>query len=134
MTKLKPNTACFLAFTGIFAVLAGFVFWGAWSVDYAPVMPDHPILWPPDAKVRLGRWLEEFFRTGRCEPLEIFTLAGSPYWWQEFKYAVCLYLSGLGMAYFRRGKGLLQNQERLIPRLAKLAEHSPLSAKLCYYI
>lgn len=106
MTKLKPNTACFLAFTGIFAVLAGFVFWGAWSVDYAPVMPDHPILWPPDAKVRLGRWLEEFFRTGRCEPLEIFNLAGSPYWWQEFKYAVCLYLSGLGMAYFLRGKGL----------------------------
>ena len=106
MIRLKPKTAYFLAFTGIFAVLAGFVFWGCWSCNYAPVMPDHPIVWPPDYGVRLGRWLEEFLRTGRFEPLELFNLVGSPYWWQEFKYAFCLYLSGLGMAYFLRGRGL----------------------------
>ena len=106
MTKLKPSTAYFLAFTGIFAVLAGFVFWGTWGTDHAPVMPDHNILWPPDYAVRLKVWWADFARTGRFIPTDLFELLGSPYWWQEFKYAFCLYLSGLGMAYWLKGRGL----------------------------
>ncbi len=104
--KLKPEAAWFLAFTAVFAVLAGFVFWGTWSVDFAPIMPDHPITWPGEWRVRALRWWGEFLKHGRFEPLDFFVLVGSPYVWQEFKYAFCLYLSGLGAAMFLKGRGL----------------------------
>ena len=103
---LSPKRTHFIAFTAIFAALAMFVFWGTWSTDFAPIMPDHPITWPEHYLIRLGRWFGNFCHDGKFEPLEFFALVGSPYWWQEFKYAFCLYLSGLGLAYFLLGRGL----------------------------
>ena len=38
--KVKEQHLWFLGFTAVFAALAGFVFWGTWSLDVAPVMPD----------------------------------------------------------------------------------------------
>ena len=51
--RLKPKYAWFLAFTAVFAALAGFVFWGTWSLDTVPVMPDvNPPLQPPGSERR----------------------------------------------------------------------------------
>ena len=44
--KVKEQHLWFLGFTAVFAALAGFVFWGTWSLDVAPVMPDDMIVHP----------------------------------------------------------------------------------------
>ena len=92
----------FAVFTAVFAVLAAFVFWGTWSTNFAPVMPDSAIVYPP-------HWLWDcwcaFLETGRISPPDLFKL-GSPYFWQELQYAISLYAAGLALAYFLRGRGL----------------------------
>ncbi len=106
--RLAPKHAYFAAFTAVFAVLAAFVFWGTWSLDVAPVMPDdnlvHPLSWAEnwDAVVR------KFLSSGKFIPSDVLWdgLFVSPYFCQELKYAVALYCAGLGLAYFLRGRGL----------------------------
>ena len=44
---MKSKHCWFLGFTAVFAALAGFVFWGTWSMDFAPVMPDCPFVYGP---------------------------------------------------------------------------------------
>jgi hypothetical protein len=100
--RVRPAVAWFLVSTAVYAVLAGFVMWGAWSTDVAPVMPDCPVLhprsWFPDF---WARWVDD----GRFTPLDATVFLGSPYFWQELKYVLGAWLSGLGLAYFLRGRG-----------------------------
>jgi hypothetical protein len=87
----------------LFAALAGFVFWGTWSPDVTPVMPDAEMSYPAD---RVYRCLRYAFESGRFQPFDIFNLLVDPYRLQELRYVVSLYLAALGMVYFCRGRSL----------------------------
>ena len=100
---MKPGRSWFLGFTAVFAVLVGFVFWGTWSTDFAPVMPDSPIIYSP---WHLANWCREWMVNGRSIPSDLHRFIGSPYFWQELNYAIPMYVSGLALAYFLRGRGL----------------------------
>ena len=99
----KTKYLYFPAFTALFAVLAGLVFWGTWSPNITPVMPDAEIAYPAD---RVFRCLRYALESGRFHPYDIFNFLVDPYWWQELRYAVSLYLAALGMVYFCRGRSL----------------------------
>ena len=101
--KLNEKWGWFLGFTAVFAALAGFVFWGTWSLDFAPVMPDSPIIYSPE---HLANWCRGWWESGRFMPNDIHRFLGSPYFWQELNYAIPMYVSGLALAYFLRGRGL----------------------------
>ncbi len=101
--RLKAKTQAFLAFTAVFAVLAGFVFWGTWSLAIAPVMPDHPVSYPLNY---VDVWLHGWLTTGKFVPGDVIVFLGSPYFWLELKYVLSLYCAALGMVYFLRGRGL----------------------------
>ena len=101
--QIKPKQGWFLAFTAVFAVLAGFVFWGTWSTDMAPVMPDCPTSYPVHwFRSFLVGWLTD----GKFAPAEAINWIGHPVIWTEFQYAFAAYMSALGMVYFLRGRGL----------------------------
>ena len=103
MTLKKPKVIWFAAFTAVFAVCAAFVFWGTWSTDMAPVMPDCPTSYP----VHWFRaWLVGWLENGKFAPAEAINWIGSPYIWTEFQYAFAAYMAALGLAYFLRGRGL----------------------------
>ena len=101
--RMNQRLLAFLAFTAAFAVLAGFVFWGTWSLDFVPVMPDcastHSDHWIAD-------WIRGFCVSGKFVPDDLKVFLGSPYFWQELQYAFAAYCAALGMAYFCRGRGL----------------------------
>ena len=101
--KLLAKHVWFLAFTAVFAALAGFVFWGTWSPDVAPVMPDcattHSANWISD-------WIRGFCENGKFVPDDLKVFLCSPYYLQEFQYAFAAYCAALGLAYFLRGRGL----------------------------
>ena len=101
--RLKEKHGWFLAFTAVFAVLAGFVFWGAWSLDKAPMMPDCPVTYPANF---IARWCDGWLQDGKFSPFDLRRFLGTPYFWQELQYALAAYFSGLGLAYFLRGRGL----------------------------
>lgn len=98
----------FAAFTAVFAVLAAFVFWGTWSLDVAPVMPDDTIVHPMAYADYWAKSVRKFLTSGKFIPSDILWdgLLFSPYFCQELKYAFSLYCAGLGLAYFLRGRGL----------------------------
>ena len=98
---ISQNQFWFCGFTAVCAILSGFVFWGTWSMDFAPVMPDCPIVHSSDYFIN---WCREWVRTGKCVPNDIGRLA--PYFFQELNYAIPMYISGLAVAYFLRGRGL----------------------------
>lgn len=100
---IKPKLGWFLAFTAVFAVLAGFVFWGTWSLDMVPVMPDCATQFPTD---NLENWIRGWRAEGRFVPGDLVEFIGSPYFWVELKYVLATYCAALGMAYFLRGRGL----------------------------
>lgn len=104
--RMRPKYAWFAAFTAVFAVLAAFVFWGAWSLSAAPVMPDCPVTHPLDFAAWLARWARRWLETGKFVPGDLAGLLGSPYFWQELQYALAAYFAALGLAYFLRGRGL----------------------------
>ncbi len=105
--KDKTSVVWFLSFTGVFAVLAAFVFWGTWSPDVAPVMPDNPVCHPLSRWTQIRQLLDGLFAGGTSTPLEaICGYLVSPYWLQEFKYVLAVYCAALGLAYFLRGRGL----------------------------
>ena len=47
----------FAGFTAVFAALAAYVFWGTWSLDVVPVMPDATTTYPADQVARSFRGL-----------------------------------------------------------------------------
>lgn len=104
----KPKWGWFLSFTAAFAVLAGYVFWGTWSLDVSPIMPDDTL----DHSMNYGdHWanvVNAFWTKGRFIPSDLVWrgLLVSPYFCQELKYASSLFLAGLGVAYYCRGRGL----------------------------
>ena len=100
---MKEKHYWFLGFTAVFAALAGFVFWGTWSTDFAPVMPDCPIVYGPGYAMGTLRGM---FASGKFVPADVCKFLGSPYFWQELQYALALYCAALGMAYYCRGRGL----------------------------
>ena len=100
---MKAKQYWFLGFTAVFAVLAGFVFWGTWSTDFAPVMPDCPFMYGPGYAAGAFRIM---FESGRFNPVEFYRFLGSPYFWQELQYVLGLYGAALGVAYYCRGRGL----------------------------
>ena len=93
----------FAGFTAVFAALAAYVFWGTWSLDVVPVMPDATTTYPADQVARSFRGLLE---SGRFIPFDLVNFLGSPYFWQELKFVLALYLASLGVAYYCRGRGL----------------------------
>ena len=101
--RISPKYGWFLAFTAVFAVLAGFVFWGTWSPDFAPVMPDSPIVYSP-------YWFDDWWRSwaanGKFVPTDVRVFLGSPYFWQEINYVIGPYFAALALVYFLRGRGL----------------------------
>jgi len=101
--RFKPSACAFIAFAAFFAAMAAFVFWGTWSLDAAPVMPDCPVAHPAD---RLARWMDGFLASGKFVPGDIKEFLGSPYFWQELQYALALFMAALGLAYFLKGRGL----------------------------
>ena len=77
---MKPGRLWFLGFTAVFAVLVGFVFWGTWSTDFAPVMPDCPIVYGPDYAMGTLRGVVV---SGKFVPADLCKFLCSPYFWQE---------------------------------------------------
>ena len=102
--RLTPRKAWFLAFTAVFAVLAGFVFWGTWSLSACPVMPDARMTFP--AKGYVADVLRTWIGNGKFVPWDVTAFIGSPYLWQELQYALAAYFAALGLAYYLRGRGL----------------------------
>ena len=100
---MKEKHFWFLGFTAVFAALAGFVFWGTWSLDFAPVMPDCPFVHGLGYAAGIFRGM---FESGRFNPIEVYRFLGSPYFWQELQYVLGLYGAALGVAYYCRGRGL----------------------------
>ena len=103
MTLKKPKVIWFAAFTAVFAVCAAFVFWGTWSPEMAPVMPDCPTSY---STYWFRDWLRGWLENGKFAPAEAINWIGSPYLWTEFQYAFAAFMAALGMVYFLRGRGL----------------------------
>jgi len=95
------------AFTGVFAVLAAYVFWGTWSSDVAPVMPDDSVWHPIAYSEQFFGFVRGLLAGGSFSPVMIFWHGALPqYGMQEFKYVVGLFLSGLALSYFLRERGV----------------------------
>ena len=106
--KEKSGLIWLLGFTGVFAVLAAHVFWGTWSPDVAPVMPDTATTYSTVYGDTFADWLNGFLSSGKVVPTDVLWsgLSIAPYWLQEFKFALGLFCAALGLAYFLRGRGL----------------------------
>ena len=108
MSEKQSRLVWFAAFTAAFAGLAAFVFWGTWSLDAAPVMPDDTIVHSTAWADVWNATVRKFQTSGKFIPSDLLWngLLVSPYFCQELKYAVALYCAGLGLAYFLHGRGL----------------------------
>jgi len=104
----KPCTGWFLAFTGVFAALMALVFWGTWSPDVSPVMPDDGVTHPLSWFTQFRGWFNGWLASGKFVPSDFIwqPIVVSKYWFQELKYASAGYFAALGLAYFLRGRGL----------------------------
>lgn len=102
--RLKEKDVFLLAFTAIFAVLAGFVFWGTWSLSVCPVMPDARLTFPCEGYI--ASVFRDWVKTGRFTPWDITSFIGSPYLWQELQYVIASYFSALALSYYLRGRSL----------------------------
>ncbi len=101
--RIGPRLGWFLGFSAAFAALAGYVFWGTWSLDVAPVMPDAWTTYPPD---HLSNCLRGILESGRFIPDDLKIFIGGPWFWQELQYAFAVYFAALGVVYYCRGRGL----------------------------
>ena len=99
----RPSTIAFLVFTALYAVCMGYIFWGTWSLDKAPVEPDNPIFYPID---EAARWFQGLVAGRDFVPSDLMHVIGSMYFWQELQYAIAGYLAALGLIFYLRGRGL----------------------------
>ena len=106
--RLSPKWGWFLAFTAVFAVLAGYVFWGCWSTSVTFVSPDDGAAFFASYGDVLASWWNGFLTSGTILPSDVLWsgLLGSPHFCRELKYASAVYFAALGLAYFLRGRGL----------------------------
>ena len=95
----------FFAFTAVFAAAAIWLFWGTWSCDVVPVMPDCQTNFRDWTSVIEGFW-RSFIATGKFVPDDLKILFASPWVWVELQYVFAAYMAALGLAFFLRGKGL----------------------------
>ena len=103
MPHIGPRLAWFLGFSATFAALIAYVFWGTWSPDVVPVMPDTLTCYPA---TYLADTLRGFWETGRLIPDDLKVFVGGPWFWQELQYAFALYMAALGVVYYCRGRGM----------------------------
>ena len=96
-------TVAFVLYSAFYAVLAAFVWWGAWPLDRSMVQPDHAMVFPPDKAAQFMRGVLE---GGSFVPFDIHWFLGSPFWWAELEYAVPCWLAGLAVCFYLRGRGL----------------------------
>jgi len=106
--NIKPSVAWFCGFTGVFAVLAAYVFWGTWSMDFAPVMPDCPTTHPASYADVWVKYVNGVLASGKVLPTDLLWsgLLFSPYFCQELQYVSGVFFAALGLAYYLRGRGL----------------------------
>ena len=97
----RPSTIAFLVFTALYAVCMGYVFWGTWALDKAPVEPDNAIFYPID---EAARWFRELVAGHDFVPSDLMHVIGSMYFWQELQYALAGYLAALGIVFYLRGR------------------------------
>ena len=97
----RPSTIAFLAFTALYAVCMGGIFWGTWSLDKAPVEPDNPIFYPID---EAARWFRDVVAGKDFVPSDLMHVVGGMYFWQELQYALAGYLAALGLVFYLRGR------------------------------
>ena len=99
----RKSTLAFLLYTGVWSVLAAFIWWGAWPLDRSMVQPDHAMVFPPD---QMMRFLKGVLAGGTFIPSDLHWFLGSPYWWAELEYAVPCWLAGLAVRFYLRGRGM----------------------------
>ena len=80
MRQIPPGLAWFLGFCAVFAALVGYVFWGTWSLDVAPVMPDS---WTTYSPTFLADHLAGILESGRFVPDDLKVFLGGPWAWQD---------------------------------------------------
>ena len=99
----RKSTVAWLAFTAFFSVCMACVFWGTWSLDLAPIEPDHAVAYSANF---IAEYFGAFRRGAAFVPFDLRYLLGGPYVWQELQYAVALYMGAMAMAYYLRGRGV----------------------------
>ena len=92
---MRKSLAWFAAFTAVFAVCAAFVFWGTWSLDFVPVMPDCNTNFR-DWSSTVGGFFRDFVKTGKFVPDDLKVFFASPWVWVELQYAFAAYCAALG--------------------------------------
>ena len=103
MRRISPRLCWFLGFSAVFAALAAFAFWGTWSPDVAPVMPD---CWTTYSPTFLSDHLHGLIESGRFIPDDLKVFLGGPWVWQELQFAFAVFFAALGVVYYCRGRGL----------------------------
>ena len=108
MGKVNPlenaGAMAFFAFTLLYAVCLALIFGGTWSFDVAAVQPDAGSAFAID-QVSCS-WRDLLSGASTFIPFDVTGLIGSPYFWQELRYAVAAWLAALGVVYYLRGRGL----------------------------
>lgn len=99
----KPAVCAFLVFTGVYAIALAAIFWGAWSLDAAPISPDCATTYPVDDA---ARWWAEVCGGKDFVPSDLMHVFGGMYFWQELQFALAAWLAALGVAFHLRGRGL----------------------------
>ena len=97
----RPSTIAFLAFTALYVVCMGGIFWGTWSLDKAPIEPDNATFYPID---EAARWFRGLVGGNDFVPSDLMHVIGSMYFWQELQYALAGYLAALGVVFYLRGR------------------------------
>ena len=104
---VTPRTAWFLAFSAVFASLAAYVFWGAWSPGVTPVMPDCLTVHPVGYFAALSQYFSDAcLKNWQFIPDDLLLFFGTPYFRQELQFAFAAYFAALGLVYYCRGRGL----------------------------
>lgn len=99
----KPAVLAFLVFTGVYAVALAAIFWGTWSLDFAPVSPDCATTY---AVNDASAWLASVWAGKDFVPSDLMHVIGGMYFWQELQFALAAWLAALGLAFYLRGRGL----------------------------
>ena len=97
----RPSTIAFLALTALYTICMGYVFWGTWALDKAPVEPDNAIFYPID---EAARWFRGVVGGNDFVPTDLMHVIGGMYFWQELQYALAGYLAALGVVFYLRGR------------------------------
>lgn len=104
LTETARRWGWFLGFSAVFGVFTAYVFWGTWSCDVAAVMPDARTVYPSDFVS--AHWWRDILEQGRFIPCDLLYLLIPPDAFNELRYAVALFASAVGLAFFLRGRGL----------------------------